>query len=359
MTEMDLLARGCSLLRAQAQRLLQHPVADTLSFDSVAILARVLGDVREHVLNDAAEHAYLIDPSSQAAYAVGLAPRTLAAVLHELPRVDGSMRVLDLGAGTGAASLACALKGARRFVLVDHAPSALENARTLLMDAGAEKVDVVVGNLAKPDTVSMPLSEIVIFAFSLLEAAGDDEARAQKLLRMALSRVAPGGVLLLVDSAQKSRARMVNALRSVVMEAGHSIHAPCPHEAACPALLRDRDFCHAAMPWGLPDDFVNVGERAGLHRHRLTYSFLLVGKTPVATHPPRLRVIGEVLKEKGRSRVAVCTHTEVRELMVLSRHKAAVHALQALERGAELPLLAPANAGQSWRIDDEKLLELP
>ncbi|MEW5853042.1 MAG: small ribosomal subunit Rsm22 family protein [Myxococcota bacterium] len=359
---MELLDQGCALLRAQARVVLGKPW-DTapLSDEETRTLATALTPLSEALNTTAATAPYLQDPATRAAYVVGMAPRTLAAVLHELPPLPVGARVLDLGAGTGAGALACVLSGAAHVALVDHAPDALASAKELLGHAGLS--DVTPYNF-RLDTWLNPLRRIqfdlVLMAFSLLEAAGDDVTRATALLVKAERFVSEGGHILVVDSAQKSRARLINALREPLMEAGFHLWAPCPHSAACPALERERDFCHAARPWGLPDDVAQVGERAGLHRHRLAYSFLLVGRNPRPSAPPPVRVIGDVRREKGRARVAVCAEGPVRELVALQRDRATFEALQELPRGAGLRVKVPVDAERTLRVvDPGELTEVP
>ena len=204
-----------------------------------------------------------------------------------------------------ALALACALAGAGQVTLVDHAAQALERAREMLSARGLSRVEVVRGDVSRPSSLGLPKAEVVVFAFSLLEAAADDVERAREILRQAVLLVKENGTLLIVDSAQKSRARILQTLRDTLLGEKLDLVAPCPHAGPCPALERERDFCHAAARWELPEDFALVGVRAGLHRTRLSYSFLRAARSA----PPRqghLRIIGDVLQEKGRARVAVC-----------------------------------------------------
>ncbi len=326
------------------------PPQDELSQDTAARLARALDGVRAQLLEDVPSGPYLEDDRSAAAYQLGLAPRTVAAALYELPALVSGASVLDLGAGLGAGSLAAWALGARRFTLVDAGAKALDRARRMLLDAGAQQVETQVHNLAQ-GVPELGRFDVVIAAFSLLEAGNEDPKNIAALATQAAAHVAPGGHLLILDSAQKDRARLINALREPLLAAGMHLWGPCPHANACPALARERDFCHAARVWHLPPDLARFGEVSGLHRHRLTYSSLLLGRTAAPAAAGNTRIIGDPHKEKGRARLAVCSGLPLTELHTLSRHKDAHRALLELERGALLAI-PPTVTGTSVRVED-------
>ncbi|MBI5494804.1 MAG: methyltransferase domain-containing protein [Deltaproteobacteria bacterium] len=342
-------ARAWDLLRNQALVCLDRPAAAVLPDDVLDRLATALDRLRQPLLRGTPGGPYLDEPLAQAAYAVGLAPRTTAAVLHELPG-GAPARVLDVGAGLGAAALAAVLRGARRVTLIDQDGAALERARDVLTAAGAERVDLRRTTLAQPPG-DVGTFDLVLAGFSLVEASADDPARAGALLGWMADRVAPGGWLLVVDSAQKSRARLLNGLRETLLAASLHLWGPCPHALPCPALVRERDFCHAARRWELPADFARLGELAGVHRTRLSYAFLLAGRDPPPSTAPSLRVIGDVQREKGRARVMVCSAGPARELVALARHRDAHAALEALQRGDAVDVEVPPDAGALLRVE--------
>ena len=266
--------------------------------------------------------------------------------------------VLDLGAGTGAASLACVLRGAGKVDLVDRSSRALRDARAILEGAGATEVRAVGATLEDPR--GWPVRDrydVVVLGFSLLEAAREDERLAGAIIDAAAGRVADGGWLLVLDSAQRPRARVLNGLRPRLLEAGLRLWAPCPHALPCPALERPRDFCHAARAWDLPEDLARVRAEGRLSDDRLTYAFLLAGRAPPPSLRVTARVMGDVQQEKGRARLAVCTATDVRELVALKRHRDAYAGLTSLARGDALGLTLPQGGGPAWRVEDAAVLE--
>jgi ribosomal protein RSM22 (predicted rRNA methylase) len=320
-------------------------------------LSSVLDVVRAPLLEGTPSNPYLEEARSAAAYAVGLAPRTVSAVAAELPQLPPNARILDVGAGLGAASLACLCAGATHFTLVDHGARALGRAREMLLRAGAASVETRTLKLDGGAPALGRKFDGVVMAFALLESCADDPVRAAAMCAWLVGHVGENGFLLLLDSAQKGRARVLNGLRETLLSLGLHLWAPCPHALACPALVRERDFCHAARDWNLPEDLARLGEMSGLHRSRLTYAFLLAGRTPRAASGVNALVVGDVQKEKGRARLMVCTGSPVRELVVLQRHKEAFRAALDVERGTALCVPLEQAEGPALRVEDVSWLQ--
>jgi ABC-type Fe3+-hydroxamate transport system substrate-binding protein len=111
------LRRGLALLRATARAALGRPPrGDPLDDDETHELAGALAVLSAQLVDATAAPRYLDVAEVAAAYAVGIAPRTLAAVLRELPALPPSARVLDLGSGLGTGALGCVLSGAEQVV---------------------------------------------------------------------------------------------------------------------------------------------------------------------------------------------------------------------------------------------------
>src|SRR5690606_12993302 len=89
------------------------------------------------------------------AYLAYFAPRTIAAVSSALADADVPARIVDVGAGTGAASLAFAAAGSEDILLTDHDPRALARARLLLERLpGRRSVKTLVVDVNAPAALS-------------------------------------------------------------------------------------------------------------------------------------------------------------------------------------------------------------
>lgn len=311
---LDERARGWEQSRALAE------AARALSVRYTEGTVPVAGD-------EVAEHAYLayFGPRAVCATAAALSSSGLA------PRGT----VVDVGCGSGAAALLLAEAGAARVVGVEVSERALAVARALVGDKLRAVCAPVERAPATPDAT------LVSSSFAFGELAGDALAALSSLTRL-------GGAAseaLIVDAGDHPHARRLQALREALREAlraatpgSRRVLAPCPHDDACPALLRERDWCHTRAPKALTPRLAAFARAVGRDDDEMAYSFLALSSERPARAPERRGVlaIGESHKEKGRARLPVCGPGGLRFVQALKRDRAAFDALLEVPRGARL-----------------------
>jgi len=243
---------------------------------------------------------------------------------------DGVVRVLDLGAGLGAMTwgLVRALRasGSRAVVdatWVDTDPDALalssDIVRERSRDRDAElRVRTVRGTLGAASDLGRFDLVLLGNVLSELSVGGPDEVRRSEhveLLGALLERnVLERGAVVVVEPALRARTRHLHSVRDALCQQGVSVFAPCLHQAACPALVRESDWCHESLPVDLPDWLVPIARAAGLRFERLTFSYLVLGKgipslrdaIPAPSSAGRLRVVSEVVSSKGKREAFMC-----------------------------------------------------
>lgn len=278
-------------------------------------------------------------PELRAQYARDIAPRTeaaLAKILRELPADFVPRRALDLGAGTGAGGRALRDRygPAVSVCSVDKVPSA----------PGVLVADLTRGT--RPEGVRGRF-ELVLAAHVINELLGLDRLGKARLVRGWLDElVTPEGFLVLLEPALRETSRGLLELRDEVLRLGLTVHAPCLHQGACPALARDRDWCHDSAPWQQPP---SEGQRRS---SRVDYSYLILSARPAAAADPRrFRVVSDALVEKGRLRLFACgadgRHAFVRQNRDESDENGA---FGALERGDVMHVEDTGEAGDGRRV---------
>jgi ribosomal protein RSM22 (predicted rRNA methylase) len=227
---------------------------------------------------------YLADPALRREYEREIAPRTLAAlaaIFAESP-LSAPARVLDLGAGTGAAGQA----------IRERWPAAEVVAVDRVAGPGILRADLT--RALRPAGVAGRF-DLLVAAHLLNELPLDADGRARLALGWCRELLAPDGTCILVEPALRETSRDLLAVRDRLVAAGLFVVAPCLTQAPCPALARERDFCHMSTA------------AIARHRSRVDFSYLVLRQQGEAVRDPgRFRVVSDPMKDKGRRRIFAC-----------------------------------------------------
>ena len=228
-----------------------------------------------------------------AAYAAYRAPATYAAVAAvfaelRLQRPEWRPRsLLDVGAGPGVASWAAlaAWPSLEHVTLVEGEPELAALGRRLAAAGGHALAGAhwIVGDVsAGPGSF-----DLVLASYVLNELA---EERIDEVVRGLWARAADA--LVVVEPGTTTGYRRALAARSVVLAAGGSTLAPCPHDVSCPLVAPD--WCHFAvrLPRGEAHRAVKAVSR-GFEDEKFSYAALTRTPQPRAAariiRPPRIR----------------------------------------------------------------------
>jgi predicted nicotinamide N-methyase len=234
-------------------------------------------------------------------------------VLSELPRRPRS--VLDLGSGPAPVAFAALDAGAAEAIAADRAAAALTAARKLAGAAGEP-----LGTRDWNPTRGAPLTELAAgrkfdlvtmgHVLNELWKGQDEDTRRADLLEQALALVAPGGSLVVIEPALRDTSRALLRVRDRLVERGYAVRAPCLFRGACPALLRETDWCHAERPVEPPPLVAQLAKAAGLRKESVKMSYLVLApKGEAWAEPPPgrvFRIVSEPLPSKGRLRYMGC-----------------------------------------------------
>jgi len=255
------------------------------------------------------------------AYAVVRMPATFAATWSALRQVQlslGSVQlasVVDVGAGTGAASWAAVdVFRPSGVTLLEQQEVAIELGRALAAQSGSPPL---VGASWRswhltPSSEELPRADMVVSSYLLGEL---DEPGRRTLVQHA-ARAAP--VVVLLDSGTPGGFARVAAARAQLVELGMSIVAPCTHEEPCP-LTGTGDWCHFAARL----------ERSALHRRLkgadLAYedekfSFVAAARE-VELDRGESRILRHPWIRKGMVSLELCNSAGVVEHRVVSRRQ--------------------------------------
>jgi hypothetical protein len=112
--------------------------------------------------------------------------------------------------------------------------------------------------------------------------------------------------LLIIEPSTQKDGRKLLELRQLLIEKSYSIWAPCPHQLACPLLTESKtDWCHDRVHIEKPQWFEDIEKYLPMKNNTLTFSYIAARKKPPPTSTWS-RLVGDQLKEKGKSRQLIC-----------------------------------------------------
>jgi hypothetical protein len=308
------------------------------------------------------------DRRAYAAYYGPIGALKVGAILEEL-RARGwtppqsTLRLADLGAGPGSATLGVALFSGSREIeaaLVDRDRG--WDVRPLLgtyLDRAAVRV---VRSGSDPFAIQGLPFDVIVAAHLLIELDLPLDVLARRLHEQVETALAPGGVWVAIEPATRGATRRLHHLREALIERGVEVLAPCLHQARCPMLARDADWCHEARGWRQPRYHERLDRLTGLDKRALSFAFLAFGRRPLPSveEVRAARVVSSLLREKGRSRFRSCdAGGRLHEWDLLQRTGGPIaERVDALQRG-ELVVLPRDGGGRLAAGDALAELTLP
>ena len=265
------------------------------------------------------------------------------------------LRMLDLGAGTGefsqgvATALLSEFSGPLDLHLVDRSAGALSHAINAAKDP---RLFISVTRATLPEERPfLPGSfDIVTMANCLAENDHRDESFAG-LLEEVSNTLRPGGILLLVEPADKRSSRTLLSLGDLLLSRHFplTLLAPCPggRTASCPALAHPDDWCHEDRPADFSETLLKMADSLGHIKDALKMTYLLFGQDG-APFPSALRLVSPLHKEKGFFSGDFCDGNHWWRIRLLNRNRSDLtRSFTRLHRGETIgtPLVLPLKSG--------------
>ncbi|MDR0898197.1 MAG: small ribosomal subunit Rsm22 family protein [Oscillospiraceae bacterium] len=274
---------------------------------------------------DAQGAAYIRTPEDALAYAAARMPATYGAarqalswVLSALPESVAMRTLLDMGAGTGAATWAALELLPIESALCVEASDAMRALGQGLLGARAawEKGDLT-------NWTAKARYDCVTACYVINELPEGRQLPAAEALWRATD-----GLLLLVEPGTPEGFALLKRIRERLLSQGARVLAPCPQEGACP--LPEGDWCH----------FTCRVARSRLHRlakqgeapyEDEKFAYLALGREAAA--PPAARVLRHPYRGKGFLRLEVCASDGLSQRVLTKKDGARYQAAKKLQCG--------------------------
>lgn len=296
------------------------------------------------------------------------------------PPRKGPLTILDLGCGSGAASLA-ALRTLRdrgvenpiELRTIDYSGKSLGYFRNLHSGLyqlwPGSKVETkradLCGNIPNRHRDKY---DLILLGSTLNEIIPEDEPEiyASKLGEVA-SLLKPSGFLVVVEPALKEGCQRLQKAAAMVSEGGQvHLHAPYFNGKGCPLVNADSPFhSHEVRSWKVPQVAKKINEPLGLNLIDLKFGFVLLSKKPQRLFdatPTIFRLVSPVNKRRGLYFfVGITTENSERTYEIQTRdlESGDREFVESLQRGDVLELKehVPLGDGKRIRIPNARAIE--
>jgi ribosomal protein RSM22 (predicted rRNA methylase) len=256
----------------------------------------------------------IVTPAQACAYAVARMPATYAACAAVFARIVEIMPgfapsgLLDVGAGTGAASWAAVGQwpGLTSVAMLDNNPALRTLARKLADSGPLATAEILSGDLG----AEKPKADLVVASYVLAELP---EASASATARH-LWADAPGMLVLIEPGTPDGFAR-IRAARAALIAAGAHVAAPCTHDKECP--MQGGDWCHFSQRLPRSRDHMLL-KQASVPFEDERYSYVVVTRERVASGA---RILAPPLETKAGLTFKLCDENGLRAQFVATRDK--------------------------------------
>ncbi|HXB51399.1 MAG TPA: small ribosomal subunit Rsm22 family protein [Rhizomicrobium sp.] len=264
-------------------------------------------------------------PLAASAYAVARMPATFAACaavfarLAEVMPAFAPVSLLDVGAGTGAASWAAVTewRGIADVTMLDRNPALRALARRLADSGPLVKAEILGGDLS----AEKPKADLVVASYVLAELPQEQVASVARELWQSTN-----SALALIEPGTPDGFARIRAARTALIEAGAHVAAPCTHDNACPM----RSVGESRSDKNKVDDWCHFSQRLPRSRDHMLlkdatvpfederYCYVAVTREKVAKGA---RILAPPLQAKPGLTFKLCDETGLHARFVATRDK--------------------------------------
>lgn len=250
------------------------------------------------------------------AYSIMRMPATYGAVYsalkHTLERIEGNIQsVLDIGAGTGAATWAISelletknMRCFEREQVMLELGKAFMSQNPKLKDVSWDYMDIVEDNLdAKAD--------LVVTSYMLNEIKPENRKSViGKIIKSS------NHIVLMIEPGTPEGFKNIKEVQKIAIENGLHIIAPCTFRGICP--LPDDDWCHSIVRMERTKVH-KVLKNADLPYEDEKFSYIAISKENY--NNTGIRILRHPMIEKGKVTLKVCHNGKIEEMVVTKKDK--------------------------------------
>ncbi|MBA3813765.1 MAG: hypothetical protein H0X26_04640 [Alphaproteobacteria bacterium] len=260
------------------------------------------------------------------AYMAARLPATYGATRQVFRRIESFLNplktLLDLGAGMGSLAWAAvdAMPNLHHITLFERDVEMLRMGQSLTLN-NLDPVEIAWCRDDITQALSFPSHEVVTLSYVLNELSPKELAHVVHRAYEAADKI----LILIEPGTPKGYSNILMARTLLINQGGHII-APCPHQEPCPlapAFKEGKDWCHfrVRIPRGT---YHRRAKDASLPYEDEKYSYLVVSKGDQA--PTADRIIKAPILKTGHVILDLCTQNAQLERRIVSKSEGELYA---------------------------------
>lgn len=233
------------------------------------------------------------------------------AIQYSLEYFDGEIEsLLDVGAGTGAATWAIVNALSIKQVTCLEREKVMRQVGEMLMKEGSDELinaKWISADLTSSDIVVS--ADLVVSSYVINEMAKEDRQKVLENLWNATNKM-----LLIVEPGTPAGFGIMKEARGYILSKGGYVLAPCPHMGEC--KISDDDWCH----------FTCRVQRSKIHKllkeadvayEDEKYSYMAFVKEEISG--AKARILRHPYIEKGKISLELCGHNENKKVSITKK----------------------------------------
>ena len=297
--------------------LLENAIEEKLNHVKLTELKQYASRLSEKYMHQERTGDTLLDTELEAlAYSIMRMPATYGAVYtalkNTLERIDGNIQsVLDIGAGTGAATWAISelletknMKCFEREQVMLELGKAFMSQNPKLKDILWDYMDIVEDNLDVK-------ADLVVTSYMLNEIKPENRKSViDKLIKSS------NHIVLMIEPGTPEGLKNIKEVQKIGIDNGLHIIAPCTFQGICP--LPDDDWCHSIVRMERTKVH-KVLKNADLPYEDEKFSYIAISKENY--NNMGIRILRHPMIEKGKVTLKVCHNGKIEEMVVTKKDK--------------------------------------
>lgn len=297
--------------------LLENAIEEKLNHVKLTELKQYASRLSEKYMHQERTGDTLLDTELEAlAYSIMRMPATYGAVYtalkNTLERIDGNIQsILDIGAGTGAATWAISelletknMKCFEREQVMLELGKAFMSQNPKLKDILWDYMDIVEDNLDVK-------ADLVVTSYMLNEIKPENRKIViDKLIKSS------NHIVLMIEPGTPEGFKNIKEVQKIAIENGLHIIAPCTFQGICP--LPDDDWCHSIVRMERTKVH-KVLKNADLPYEDEKFSYIAISKENY--NNMGIRILRHPMIEKGKVTLKVCHNGKIEEMVVTKKDK--------------------------------------